>query len=183
MVRIRRLLKKVSHPTINPSLSTTKTLHRLRHYSNNNNNNNSNISNRPSKTLRSKKEAVDTTERKSLPESTKLNKKRISKNLASKRNIHDKATHRSCIHRQCQFSILTWRFLTVIQAKCHTILAIQWKCQSILISHIIKPHQDTVHLGILSMECIHIMPQLILLCKDILLSWDNMEHQIHTSST
>ena len=168
----------------NPKLSAnSKTLHRLKHYSNNNRNNNSNSSSRPSKTLRSKRLATGTTERRLLHVSSKPNKKKISKNQAFKRNTHVKATLKSCIHRQCQFSILTWKFLTVIQAKCHSIMAIQWKCQSILISHIIKPLQDLVHQDILSMGCILIMLQLILPCKDILLSWDNLGHQIHTSNT
>ena len=173
---------------INPSLQTTnKTLHKLRHYSNNSSNNNSNnnssSSSRPSKILRSKKEATGTTERKLLLVNTKLNKKSKSKNLASKHNTHVKATLRSCIHRQCQFSIHTWKFLTVIQAKCHTIMAIQWKCKSTPISLSTKPLQDTVHQDILSTGCTHIMLLLILPCKAILLSWDNMELQIHTSST
>ena len=162
----------------NPSLSTTsKTLHRPRH-----NSSNSNSSSRPSRTLKSKKEAIGTTERKLLLVSTKPSKKRISKNQPSKRNTHVKATLRSCIHRQCQFSILTWKFLTVIQARCHTILAIQWKCQSIPISHITRPLQDMAHQDIHSTGCIHTTLQPILPCKDILLSWDSPEHQILTSS-
>ena len=168
----------------NPSLSTTnKTLHKLRQCSNNSSNNNSNSSSRPSKTPRSKKEAAGTTERKLLLVNTKLSKKRVSKNQASKRNTHVKALLRSCIHRQCQFSILTWKFLTVIQARCHTTMAILWKCLNILTLHITKPLQDMVHQDILSMVCIHIILQPILPCKDILPSWDNLERQIHTSST
>ena len=189
-VRIRRLLRNSLRLMISLSHSITKTLLKLIWCSNNinnsnssnNSNNSNNFNNKANQTLRSKREAADTIEKRNLNVNNRLILKKVSRSQVSRHNTHAKDTSKSCIRKPCLYNIHTWKSPTVITARCHTIMVNRWKCQNMVTLHTTRLHQDTDLQVILTSECTHITVLSIWSCKATHHSWDNMVLQIHISS-